>query len=149
MLFHMLRRKLGDARFIEGLRRFYTVNKFKTAGFKDLQQVFESVSGSDLADFFTQWTGRTGAPALAVDDVQVTATGPVYRLTGVLRQTQAEPPFRLDVPLHVYLEPPAKPVSLSHPMDCEGNPVHHRTAGQAPAAGCGPLVRSVPPARCG
>jgi len=116
MLFHMLRHKLGDADFIAGLRRFYAENKFKTAGFKDLQQAFEAVSGQDLGGFFRQWTERTGAPALAVDRLEVSATDSGYRVSGMLHQTQAEPAFELDVPLQVYLEPPAKPRVLSQAM---------------------------------
>ncbi|MGD8588545.1 MAG: M1 family aminopeptidase [Chromatiales bacterium] len=116
MLFHMLRRKLGDAEFTEGLRRFYAENRFQTAGFEQIQQAFEAVSGQDLNAFFRQWTKRTGAPALAVDDIEVSETDRGYRLSGVLRQTQTEPAFQLDVPLHIYLEPPAAPMVLSQPM---------------------------------
>jgi hypothetical protein len=122
MLFHMLRRKLGDASFIEGLRHFYSTNQFKAASYQDLQEAFETVSDADLEDFFSQWTSRTGAPALAVSEVQVTATNEGYRLSGILQQTQSEPPFALDVPLLIYLQTPAKPIRLSQRMDARTTP---------------------------
>jgi hypothetical protein len=122
MLFHMLRRKLGDAGFIDGLRRFYAENKFKTAGYSDLQRAFEAVSGLELSDFFQQWTERTGAPALAVDQIEISGTERGFRLSGVLRQTQREATFQLDVPMQIYLEPPAEPVSLIQPTAARAKP---------------------------
>ena len=101
MLFHMLRRQLGDETFIEGLRRFYRDNRFKTAGYAQLQAAFEAVSGQSLGDFFRQWTQRTGAPALSLQSVSVKASADGFRLTGQLTQTQREEPFRLLVPLVV------------------------------------------------
>jgi len=69
MLFHMLRRDLGDETFIAGLRRFYADNAFRTAGYEQLQTAFEQVSGRDLQGFFAAWTQRTGAPELALSGV--------------------------------------------------------------------------------
>ena len=69
MLFHMLRRDLGDETFVAGLRRFYADNAFRTAGYDQLRLAFEQVSGRDLQGFFAAWTQRTGAPALALSGV--------------------------------------------------------------------------------
>ncbi len=103
MLFHMLRRDLGDEAFIAGLRRFYHDNVFHTAGYDQLRHAFEQVSGRDLKDFFATWTRRTGAPALRLDDVTLDAVPPGYRIRGRIAQTQAEPPFPLQVPLVIHL----------------------------------------------
>jgi len=45
MFFHMLRRRLGDADFLEGLRRFAKRHWFQLAGYDDLRRAFESASG--------------------------------------------------------------------------------------------------------
>ena len=113
MLFHMLRRELGDETFIAGLRRFYADNAFRTAGYEQLRTAFEQVSGRDLQDFFAAWTQRTGAPELALSRVileppaEATAPGARpnggYRLMGQVEQTQPEAPFPLQVPLVVHL----------------------------------------------
>jgi len=104
MLFHMLRRDLGDRVFVEGLRRFYRDNRFRTAGFADLRRAFESVSGLDLGAFFGQWTTRTGAPALAIEAVSRIPTETGYRVSGRIRQTQDTEPFALRIPLVVQLK---------------------------------------------
>ncbi len=113
MLFHMLRRKLGDEDFIAGLRYFFKNNRFKTAGFAELQDAFTTVSGNDLKGFFTQWTERTGAPALAVSDLKIIPWKKGYQLTGSLEQTHDGDPFHLDVPVIVYLQDRAKPIRQS------------------------------------
>jgi hypothetical protein len=109
MLFHMLRRDLGDATFVAGLRRFYADNAFRTAGYDQLRLAFEQVSGRDLQGFFAAWTQRTGAPELALSGVvlEQPANGARsdsgYRLRGRVEQTQPTAPFPLQVPLVVHL----------------------------------------------
>ncbi len=104
MLFHMLRRELGDESFIDGLRRFYRDNRFRTTGYAELQSAFEAVAKVPLADFFRQWVERTGAPSLKLDGTKVETTSQGYRLSGRLSQTQSESPYRLRVPLAIPLE---------------------------------------------
>lgn len=96
MTFHMLRRRLGDAVFIEGLRAFWRDFQFKRAGFNDLRLVFESVSGKNLVGFFQQWVERTGAPGLILSDV----TAKPGRLTFTLAQTGD---YDLDIPVAVHV----------------------------------------------
>lgn len=109
MLFHMLRSRLGDRLFIAGLRRFYSDHRFKSAGYKELQQAFERVSGQSLNAFFEQWLNRTGAPALQLVQAEVMPTGDGYQTRVILRQTQPEAPFRLQVPLFLELEDGTEP----------------------------------------
>ncbi|PUB83973.1 MAG: peptidase M28 [gamma proteobacterium symbiont of Ctena orbiculata] len=99
MLFHMLRRHLGDQAFIEGLQIFFRENRFKTAGYTDLKQAFEEAGGQSLDTFFQQWTGRSGAPRLAVSDLAVERVADGFRIHGTLQQTQASAPFPLEIPM--------------------------------------------------
>ncbi len=101
MVFHSLRRRLGDKAFFGGLASFYRQHRFERAGYPDLQRAWEQASGQDLDAFFGQWLNRTGAPRLAVENVEVTKREGRYRVTGVIRQTQAEAPFELRIPLRV------------------------------------------------
>ena len=114
MMFHMLRRQLGDESFRAGLRRFYRDNRFRLASYEDLRLAFEHESGASLADFFTQWTTRTGAPTLALDKISVRQENGAWSLKGRLRQTQAGAAFVLDVPVFVQLQdhPAALPFTL-------------------------------------
>ena len=104
MLLHMLRRQLGDRRFIEGLRLFYDENRFRTAGFDDLRLALEKAGGQDLSYLFRQWTTRTGAPRLELHEPGVEESSGGYRLTGQLRQVQPEPAFRIRVPIFIQLQ---------------------------------------------
>ena len=116
MMFHMLRRELGDAAFVAGLRRFYLDNRFQVAGYEDLRRAFEQQTHGSLAGFFRQWTSRTGAPALKLDDVSVTSSKTGWRLRGRLRQTQADTAFVLNVPLFVQLQGRAEAVPFNLQM---------------------------------
>lgn len=111
MLFHMLRRQLGDEAFKAGLARVWSDNRFRVAGFDDLRRSFEAASGRDLAAFFATWTTRTGAPRLRLADVAPAPDGEGFVLTGRIEQTQGGEPFPLRVPLLVHQET-GDPVSL-------------------------------------
>jgi aminopeptidase N len=52
---HMLRRQLGDSVFHKSIREYYATFAGKNADTKDLQKVFENVSGKKLEQFFKQW----------------------------------------------------------------------------------------------
>jgi len=99
MLFHMLRREIGDKPFIEALRTFYNDNRFTRAGYEQLQSAFEASAGENLEGFFQQWVQRTGAPVLNVADVQTGRQGARYHVTGTLIQTEAGSPYSLRVPV--------------------------------------------------
>ncbi|MBZ0268591.1 hypothetical protein K8I85_10585, partial [bacterium] len=45
MVFHMLRRSVGDERFRESLRRFYRDNRFRAASWEDVRVAFEGGTG--------------------------------------------------------------------------------------------------------
>ena len=104
MLFHMLRRDLGDAAFRAGLQAFYRDNRFRTAGYDQLRLAFEQASGLNLKGFFEPWTQRAGAPDLALTGVTLEPTASGLQLRGRVEQTQPGAPFPLTVPLLVHLE---------------------------------------------
>lgn len=104
MVFHMLRRTLGDAVFLQGLRRFYVQQRFRFAGWDDIRAAMEAESGQDLQGFFRQWLQRSGAPGLRLSALKVEPQGEQWRLSGVLEQTQAGEPYQLQVPLRVQLQ---------------------------------------------
>ena len=104
MVFHMLRRELGNDVFRKGLREFYRRFQFETAAYSDLQKVFEEVSGKSLAVSFRQWIERTGAPALALENAHREQTPEGYRLSLRLEQKQLDEAYQLHIPLAVTLE---------------------------------------------
>ncbi len=61
MVFHMLRREIGDESFWRGLRTLVSRYRSRYAGWKDVEQVFADTAGRELRWFFAQWVERPGA----------------------------------------------------------------------------------------
>jgi aminopeptidase N len=63
---HMLRRKLGDSLFWQGLRNYYAQYKNSNANTFDFEQVMEQTSRQHLDVFFKQWLYTAGHPNLLI-----------------------------------------------------------------------------------
>ena len=111
MLFHMLRKSMGDADFIAGLRRLWQQHRFTAIGFDQALQTLTAQDPALLA-LSDQWLNREGAPRLALSDTKVEQDAKGYRLTFTLTQEQ-DRPFILDIPIAVTLdgEPLARQLS--------------------------------------
>ena len=103
MVFHMLRRELGDARFFAGLRRFVAEHRFREASWQDIRKSFEAASGRPLDWFFAQWVWRAETPKLDIASIEARklSGGGVY-VEAVITQGavgEGRPAFRLHLPL--------------------------------------------------
>jgi len=100
MLFHMLRRSLGDETFTQGLRKLYADYRFRRASFDDVEKVFSAVARRDLSRFFDQWVTRTGAPEIRLAGVVTGRAGlGNWRVSVGVEQVQEGPPYQLTVPV--------------------------------------------------
>ncbi len=63
---HMLRRKLGDDLFWQGIKNYYAQYAGKNATTDDFRKVMEAAGSQDLQDFFKQWLFTPGQPALHI-----------------------------------------------------------------------------------
>ena len=101
MLFHMLRRALGDQAFTAGLRRLWQQHRYTRIGFAE---TVRTLTGSDdaLGAEFQGWLQRTGAPHLRLGESRVTRTSDGWQLVLDIAQKQAEP-FDFDLPIAVTL----------------------------------------------
>ncbi|NOY77727.1 MAG: M1 family metallopeptidase [Calditrichaeota bacterium] len=103
MVFHMLRRWMGDEKFYQALRNFIRDKQFQKASWSDLQKEFEAVSGLDLSTYFDQWVHRTGAPRLVLEKVtRHKSWRRGWTVTGTL--FQKERVFALRIPVQVYFK---------------------------------------------
>jgi aminopeptidase N len=64
---HMLRRKLGDSLFWQGIHAYYKTYSESNASTEDLKKTFEKVSHQNLEIFFKQWLYTPGQPELHVE----------------------------------------------------------------------------------
>lgn len=66
LVLHMLRKHLGDAKFLQVLQHYVKTYGGKTAGTADFKKVVELVSGEKMDWFFDQWIYQTGHPVFEV-----------------------------------------------------------------------------------
>lgn len=97
MVFHMLRRQVGEEAFWGALRDLYRDRLFKTTSWADIQKAFEARGRQSLKNFFDQWVFDKGAPRFYLDAVQARRTGSIWQIEG--RIVQESPPFSFDLDL--------------------------------------------------
>ncbi|GAB4333599.1 MAG: M1 family aminopeptidase [Calditrichia bacterium] len=95
MVFHQLRKLLGDSLFQSAMVKFYKENRFHFAGWKDIQAAAEAVSGKQLDWYFDQWINRPGAPKLLLHSVAFADGKLSFRLK------QKEPHYKLLLPVEI------------------------------------------------
>jgi hypothetical protein len=97
MVFHMIRRKVGDKAFWEALKELYKEKRFQKASWKDFQAAFERAGELALEAFFNQWVHRKGAPRLSLNSVAMEPLGGLFKVRGFI--LQEEPLYDLDLDL--------------------------------------------------
>lgn len=100
MIFHMLHKQLGDDAFYAALRDFYTAHKYSKAGWSDIRESFEKVSGENLEIFFEQWLTRADLPRLGVQGLDLEIEDGEVNLTFNITQAN-DPAYQLLVPLKI------------------------------------------------
>ena len=75
MVFHMLRKMVGDEIFFSSIRRFVEKNSFKPASWEELRLAFESGYGQNLEWFFRQWVDESGVPDLEIKNLALKYRG--------------------------------------------------------------------------
>jgi len=128
MVFHMLRRHVGDELFWRGLGEFYRRYRFQMASWKDLLGVFASLTHEDLLPFHDQWIARAGAPELTLQGAE-RQPRPDGGTDLTFRLTQTEPCYTLEVPVRVtYVDraPEAWTVTIDGPRFVETRPLAGR-----------------------
>ncbi len=102
MIFHMLRRLIGEDKFYLSLKTLVNEYSFKKASWQNLKRVFEVVSGKDLNWFFGQWVDKKGIPYINVKNLRVKPDGIKWRLAFEI--LQKDDLFILDVPVTIKAE---------------------------------------------
>lgn len=102
MVLHMLRKKIGDADFFQGMQDYLndTDHAYAYAKTVDYISIMETASGQSLSEFFSDWLYNQGYPTYTVEWNQLSATQ--VRVT--LSQTQSDASvsfFEAPVPLRL------------------------------------------------
>ena len=102
MLFHMLRRKVGEEKFWAGLREISRRFRYTRIGWDSFAKVFSNLNGRDLRPFFQQWLTSAIGPTLMLENVQRQKTPTGWMVSGQL--TQQPPYYKLQVVLQLVTE---------------------------------------------
>lgn len=100
MVFHMLRKQIGEEDFWGALKTLYADYLFKVTSWRDLEKVFERQSGLNLNWYFRQWVEKTGSPKLTLSEVELTEHE--EKNTIRLQLSVLNGDFRLHVPVVIY-----------------------------------------------
>lgn len=103
MVLEMLRFKLGDTAFFQGMRNYLADPNlaFKYAVTTDFKSHMEAVYGQSLTEFFNDWIYNQGYPTYTIT-AQNWGTG---QAKFVINQTQSDPSvsyFEMPVPVRIY-----------------------------------------------
>ena len=107
LVFHLLRREIGDDSFWRGLKAFVSRFRNRAADWGSLETVFSQESHRDLRWFFVQWVEQSGAPALSLGEISAHRVEgddgqEAWQLTVELQQ--AGKPFRMAIPLVIIMK---------------------------------------------
>jgi hypothetical protein len=104
-IFHMLRRRLGDERFVKMLAEFRRRSDQRPASTADLRAMVKEflppgVSAATVDGFFENWVYSTGIPALKLN-YTVKGVAPALRIAGMVEQSGVDDAFSVEVPVEV------------------------------------------------
>ncbi len=102
MVFHLLKRAVGEHRFQNSIRHFISQNRFQIADWDDIRASFEEMNNMDLGWFFDQWLNKKGLPDLEIKSAKLSHESGQYLLEIELSQDGSV--YQLDVPVTIYLD---------------------------------------------
>jgi len=100
MLFHGLKERYGEERFLTALREFIRRNRFREASWHDIQRAFERTTGEKLYAYFDAGLNRTGIADIAVVDPLVEVVMGQTHLTFGLSLKNIPHPLRIPVTIY-------------------------------------------------
>jgi len=104
-IFHMLRRRLGDDRFMKmlaELRRRYQFRSISTEDLRALAKEFlpPKTRPDSIDSFFENWVYSTGVPQLKLK-YAVRGAAPAVKISGTVTQTGVDDDFSVEVPVEI------------------------------------------------
>ena len=120
MVFHMLRKIVGDGSFFDSLREFYKRYRFRPASWKDIEGVFEAVTGRRLDWFFSQWLKTTELPGFSFQGARLGRdSSGGFMVEMEVKAEGFEAPIRMDLPFVAVSPKGSETVSARLSLDPE------------------------------
>jgi uncharacterized iron-regulated protein len=102
MVFHMLKRRVGDKAFEEGLQLLVREQRFQVTSWQDLERIFAKTSGEDLRGYFGFWLEKKGATEVSLKDTRLNRIGNDYKLKFTMRVKNS--PMGVSIPIVIQAE---------------------------------------------
>jgi aminopeptidase N len=114
-ILHMLRRRMGDERFLSflgELRRRFEWKTVDTESFRLLAAAYLPPKSADpkLESFFDQWVYSTGVPTLQMK-YALSGKAPALKLTVTVEQSGVDEDFSVPVPVEIQFGKTVKPIT--------------------------------------
>ena len=107
MVFHQVRRLLGDEKFWGALQDVYRERLFSRTSWDDLFQAFGKRGGVDLTAWKEQWLERTGAPQLALIEHRINGSAGKGFVVEIMIEQVQPGLYDLRVPVRIGWDEPA------------------------------------------
>lgn len=85
-VFHMLRATIGEEKFNNLLKTYYSTYRGQNASIDDFEALADKVSGTQLRGFFGLWVDSTGVPEFKVDYAIIRTKEGKFKVRGTVRQ---------------------------------------------------------------
>jgi aminopeptidase N len=85
-VYHMLRTTIGDEKFFNLLKTYYSTYKGQNSSIEDFEALADKVSGQKLRGFFGMWIDSTGVPEFKVEYSIIRTKEGKFKVRGTVRQ---------------------------------------------------------------
>ena len=85
-VYHMLRTTIGDEKFFNLLKTYYSTYKGQNASIEDFELLADKVSQQKLRGFFGMWVDSTGVPEFKVEYSIIRTKEGKFKVRGTVRQ---------------------------------------------------------------
>jgi len=85
-VYHMLRTTIGDDKFFNLLKTYYSTYKGQNSAIEDFETLADKVSGQKLRGFFGMWIDSTGVPEFKVEYSIIRTKEGKFKVRGTVRQ---------------------------------------------------------------
>jgi len=85
-VYHMLRSTIGDDKFFNLIRSYYSTYKGQNTGIDEFEALAEKTAGSNLRGFFGLWVDSTGVPEFKTEYQIIRTKDGKFKVRGTVRQ---------------------------------------------------------------
>ena len=85
-VYHMLRTTIGDDKFFNLLKTYYSTYKGQNSNIEDFETLTDKVSGQKMRGFFGMWIDSTGVPEFKVEYSIIRTKEGKFKVRGTVRQ---------------------------------------------------------------